>query len=69
MQSDLDDFEKNLSKYLNSNFSIGVANATDGMELALMAIGVKKVINYMLISYNACNSFCYYYGWWHSCSS
>ena len=40
MQQDLEDFESELAKYCNSNYSIGVANGTDAMELALMAIGL-----------------------------
>ena len=42
MQQDLEDFESELAKYCNSNYSIGVANGTDAMELALMAIGLEK---------------------------
>ena len=42
MQQDLEEFEKELSVFLKAKYSIGVANATDGMELALMAIGINK---------------------------
>lgn len=35
-------FEKNFSKYMNINFSIGVSNGTDAITLALQAIDVKK---------------------------
>ena len=42
MQKDLSNFESNLSHYLKSKFSVGVGNATDGMEIFLQAIGIKK---------------------------
>ena len=42
MQQDLEDFEYELANYCNSNYSIGVANGTDAMELALMAIGLER---------------------------
>lgn len=42
MQQDLKDFELELAKFCNSDFSIGVANGTDALELALMAIGLKQ---------------------------
>jgi dTDP-4-amino-4,6-dideoxygalactose transaminase len=42
MQSELDDFENELSDYTNSKFSIGVGNATDAMEIYLQAIGLQK---------------------------
>lgn len=40
MQKDLALFEKSLSNYTSSR-AIGVANATDGLEIAWMAIGLK----------------------------
>ncbi|MDC0064460.1 DegT/DnrJ/EryC1/StrS family aminotransferase [Gammaproteobacteria bacterium] len=42
MQEALSDFEENLSEYVGSNYSIGVANATDAMEIFLQAIGLDK---------------------------
>jgi dTDP-4-amino-4,6-dideoxygalactose transaminase len=42
MQKDLAEFEKKLSSYTNSKFAVGVGNATDGLELAWLAIGLKK---------------------------
>lgn len=42
MQKSLRDFEKRLAKFTNSNFAVGVGNATDGMEIFLEAIGLKK---------------------------
>ena len=42
MQKDLYEFEKNLSKYTGSEYAIGVANATDGLELAWMSQNLKK---------------------------
>jgi dTDP-4-amino-4,6-dideoxygalactose transaminase len=41
MQKDLFNFEHQLSGYLESEYSIGVGNATDAMEIYLQAIGVK----------------------------
>ena len=42
MQKDLIEFEENFKKYTKSNYSIGVANGTDALELALLAIGLQK---------------------------
>ena len=41
MQSALADFENELAQYCSSGYSVGVANATDGMEIFLEAIGVN----------------------------
>ena len=41
MQKDLEEFESNLSTYTSSPYSVGVANATDGLEIAWMAIGLN----------------------------
>jgi dTDP-4-amino-4,6-dideoxygalactose transaminase len=42
MQKDLLELEKQLATYTKSNFSIGVANATDGLELSWMSIGLER---------------------------
>lgn len=42
LQKDLNDFEKNLATFLGSNYTIGVGNATDGLELAWMSVGLKQ---------------------------
>ena len=42
MQKELEDFEKNIAKYSNCRFAIGVANATDAMELILMSSNLKQ---------------------------
>jgi UDP-2-acetamido-2-deoxy-ribo-hexuluronate aminotransferase len=42
MQKDLAEFEKNLSLFTGANHAVGVANATDGLELAWLAVGLKK---------------------------
>jgi len=34
-------FEKNLASYLNVNYSIGCANGTDALQIALMALGLE----------------------------
>ena len=41
MQSDLDEFEVSLAEFCASRFSVGVANATDGLELCWMAVGLN----------------------------
>jgi dTDP-4-amino-4,6-dideoxygalactose transaminase len=41
LQEDLVRFEANLARYLGSRRAIGVANATDGLLIALRAAGVK----------------------------
>lgn len=41
MQQDLRDFEAALAKYTGAQYAVGVANATDGLELAWMAIGMR----------------------------
>jgi len=40
MQEDLADFEAKLSAYTGAQYAVGVANATDGLQLGLMAGGV-----------------------------
>lgn len=41
MQRDLKEFEDSLAKYTGARYAIGVANATDGLELAWMAVGLR----------------------------
>ena len=40
MQNDLSDFESNIEKYTGIKYAIGVANATDAMQLLLKAGGI-----------------------------
>ena len=40
MQKDLEEFESNISKYTGAKHAIGVANATDGLQICLMAGGL-----------------------------
>ena len=42
LQKELSEFEIELSKYAGVNYSIGVGNATDAMEIFLGAIGLKN---------------------------
>jgi dTDP-4-amino-4,6-dideoxygalactose transaminase len=42
LQKDLVEFENKLASYTQSKFAVGVGNATDGLELAWLAIGLKK---------------------------
>ena len=41
MQQDLEEFENNLVNYTGSKY-VGVANATDGLQIGLMAGGLKE---------------------------
>ena len=41
-QKELTDFEKNIALYTRSKYAIGVANATDGLQLGLMAGGINN---------------------------
>ena len=40
MQKDLEEFEANLANYTGAKHAIGVANATDGLQICLMAGGL-----------------------------
>jgi dTDP-4-amino-4,6-dideoxygalactose transaminase len=40
MQKELDDFEDNLAKFTGSKYALGVANATDGLVIALRAANI-----------------------------
>jgi len=40
MQKDLADFEKNLADYTGARFAVGVGNATDALQIGLMAGGI-----------------------------
>jgi len=40
MQQELDEFEKNLAHFTGSKFALGVANATDGLIIALRAANI-----------------------------
>ena len=42
MQEELSNFESELSNYVDNTFAVGVANATDAMEIFLQAINLKK---------------------------
>jgi dTDP-4-amino-4,6-dideoxygalactose transaminase len=42
LQKAVSDFEIQLAKFTNSKYSVGVGNATDGMEIFLEAIGIKN---------------------------
>jgi len=41
MQKDLVDFERNLAAYTGAKYAVGVANATDGLQMAFQAGGLK----------------------------
>ena len=42
LQKELSDFEIELAKFTGANYSVGVGNATDAMEIFLEAIALKK---------------------------
>lgn len=42
MQKDLQEFEQHLAGFLNTRFSLGVANATDGLLICLRASGIRR---------------------------
>ncbi len=42
LQKAVTDFESDLTSYAGSNYSVGVGNATDGMEIFLEAIGLNS---------------------------
>ena len=42
MQKDLEEFEQTLADYTGSKFAVGVANATDGLQMGMMAGGLKN---------------------------
>jgi dTDP-4-amino-4,6-dideoxygalactose transaminase len=42
MQQDLADFERTLADYTDAKYAVGVANATDGLELSWMALGLSR---------------------------
>lgn len=41
MQKDLAEFEANLARYVGATYAVGVANATDGLQMAFMAGGLN----------------------------
>ena len=41
LQKDLEDFEINLAKFIDVNHAVGVANATDGLEISWMALNLR----------------------------
>jgi len=40
MQKDLADFERHIADYVGAKYAVGVANATDGLHLAVRAAGI-----------------------------
>jgi dTDP-4-amino-4,6-dideoxygalactose transaminase len=42
LQRDLERFEQNLAQFLGAKHALGVANATDGLIIALRAAGIRK---------------------------
>ena len=42
LQKELEDFEKLLCEYTGSKYALGMGNATDALEIGLIAGGLKK---------------------------
>lgn len=42
LSKEVTNFEKNFSKFTNNKYGIGVNSGTDALQIALMAIGIKK---------------------------
>ena len=42
LQKDLQEFEDSIATFTGAKYAVGVANATDGLELAYMAAGVEQ---------------------------
>lgn len=51
MQADLSEFENKISKFTNIKYCLGVANATDGMQIFLMASNLKKNTDILICSH------------------
>lgn len=51
MQKDLAEFERNLAAYTGAKYAIGVSNATDGLQIAFMAGGLKTGEEVILCSH------------------
>ncbi|WP_415908472.1 DegT/DnrJ/EryC1/StrS family aminotransferase [Oleiharenicola sp. Vm1] len=51
MQKDLADFERNLAAYTGAKYAVGVSNATDGLQIAFMAGGLKAGEEVILCSH------------------
>lgn len=51
LQRDLEEFEQHLSVYLGASYAIGVANATDGLLLALRAVSLEPGAEVILSSH------------------
>ena len=41
---ELEQFEKNIAKFANVKYAVGVGNATDALELMLLASDIKKMM-------------------------
>ena len=51
LQKELSNFEAELAKYTGANFSVGVGNATDAMEIFLQAIGLNPGVEIIISSH------------------
>lgn len=51
LQKDLQEFESELARYTGAKHAVGVANATDGLELAWMSVGLRPGDEVILCSH------------------
>ena len=42
--NEVKNFENNFSKFTNNKYSVGVNSGTDALQIALMSIGIKKMM-------------------------
>ncbi len=50
---ELQNFETNFSKYINSKYSVGVGNATDAIYISLKSLNIKKGDEVITVSHTA----------------
>ena len=58
LSKEVENFENNFAKYTNTKFAIGVNSGTDALQIALMAIGIKKNDEVITVSNTAVPTVC-----------
>ena len=54
--NDVLNFEKNFSKFCNSKFSVGCANGTDALTIALKSLNLKKESEVIIPAMTYCST-------------